>query len=73
MTRSEMIDFIKENPYIHITHILFDESEYIYSGSDGIIYDEYGNVFEDWETLVRDGIRYRTGGVWENSWSIKED
>ena len=31
MTRNEMIEFIKNNPYVHITHVLFADDEYIYS------------------------------------------
>ena len=47
MKRSEMIAFIKANPYIPITHRLFDNSEYIYSDSHGTVLDENGNAFED--------------------------
>lgn len=40
MTRTEMIEFIKENPYVHITHDLFSTDEYIYSDIDGLVWDE---------------------------------
>lgn len=77
MTRNEMIEFIKENPYVHISHPLFMEYEYIYSGSDEIIYDEYGYIFEDWyssnDIRGRNGIRERIGNQWENGWYIKND
>lgn len=75
MTRTEMIEFIKENPYVHITHPLFSDYEYIYSGTDGIIYDEFGYVFETWDyfDMLRCGIRLRTGGNWEDGWSIKDN
>lgn len=77
MTRSEMIDFIKKNPYICITHDLFDEDEYIYSGNDGLVWDEHGCLFEDWDLVLnkwssRNGIRMRDGKEWQNGWSIKE-
>lgn len=73
MTRDEMLAFIKENPYIHIRHSLFENYEYIYSGSDGIIYDEYGYIFENWETIGRcDGLRIRVGGLWETGWSVTD-
>lgn len=70
MTRSEMIEFIKENPYVHITHPLFADDEFIYLDTDGIVRDENGYVFENGGNI--NGIRMRTGGMWENGWSIKE-
>ena len=77
MTRNEMISFIKENHNVHITHPLFANDEYIYSDSNGIIRDESGLVFENWDSATNDwsginGIRMRTGGRWENDWYIKE-
>lgn len=76
MTRAEMIAFIRENPHIHVTHPLFDESEYIYTGNDGFVYDENGFLFEDWcdgfgGWIGRNGIRMRIGGQWEDGWRIK--
>lgn len=76
MTRSEMIEIIKTNPYLHITHDLFNEDEYIYSDVDGLVYDENGYLFEDWgsETNMwsgRNGIRLRQGNMWENGWHVK--
>lgn len=77
MTRSEMIEFIKENPYVHITHDLFDADEYIYSDIDGLVWDEHGYLFEDWDSVTNNwsghnGIRMRIGGSWETGWHIKE-
>ena len=77
MTRDEMIKFIRENPYIHITHTLFADDEYIYSSIDGIIYDELGNIFENWDSTTDkhsgiNGIRLRQGGIWEDGWHIIE-
>lgn len=76
MTRDEMIEFIKKNYYVHITHPLFAEFEYIYSDTDGIVRDECGRVFESWDSLNMwsgaNGIRMRTGGSWEIGWYIKE-
>lgn len=77
MTRNEMIAFIKENHYIHITHPLFANDEYIYSDANGIIRDECGYVFENWDSTTNmwsgiNGIRLRTGGRWETDWYIKK-
>ena len=77
MTREEMIKFIKENHYVHITHILFSDNEYIYSSGNGIIYDESGNIFENWDSDINmwsgiNGIRLRRGTDWEDGWYIKE-
>ena len=76
MTRSEMIEFIKENPYVHITHPLFADDEHIYSDADGIVYDENGRIFENWDSVTDmwsgiNGIRLRHGGAWEIGWYIK--
>lgn len=77
MTRTEMIEFIKANPHVEITHFLFDEDEYIYSDNDGVVWDERGYLFEDWSSPTNSwigigGIRIRTGGQWEDGWHIKE-
>ena len=77
MTRDEMIEFIAENPYIHITHDLFDVDEYIYSDIDGLVWDENGYLFENWDSITdmwsgANGLRMRTGGKWETGWHIKE-
>lgn len=77
MTRQEMIVFIIKNPNVHISHPLFADYEFIYSGSDGLVYDENGYVFEDWSSITdvwlgRNGIRLRTGSKWETGWFIKE-
>ena len=77
MTRTEMIEFIKENHHVCITHPLFSYGEYIYSDTDGIVYDECGYIFENWDSVTNmwsgyNGIRMRTGGNWENGWYIKE-
>ena len=52
MTRQEMIVFIIKNPNVHISHPLFADYEFIYSGSDGLVYDENGYVFEDWSSIT---------------------
>ena len=77
MTRNEMIDFIKHNPHVHISHPLFAEDEYIYSDADGIVYDECGYTFENWDSVTDmwsgiNGIRIRASGMWEDGWYIKE-
>lgn len=77
MTRDEMIEFMDENPNVHITHDLFSDDEYIYSDIDGLIWDEKGYLFENWDSVTdmwsgNNGIRMRTGGIWENGWHIKE-
>lgn len=74
MKRSEMIAYIKANPYHKISHLLFSDEEYIYSGSDGYIYDENGYLFECWNEPDKwDGIRRREGGYWEDDWYVKAE
>lgn len=76
MTRTEMIAFIRKNPHVFVAHTLFDESEYIYTGDDGFVYDENGYLFEDWGDGFgswnrNNSIRTRIGGQWEDGWYIK--
>lgn len=76
MSRNEMIQFIQNNNNVHISHQLFADYEFIYSASDGMVYDENGYVFEDWSGSDvwsgRNGVRLRNGGAWETGWFIKE-
>ena len=76
MTRTEMIKFIKENHFVHITHPLFTHDEYIFSVESGNVYDEKGYLFEDWFSTNDfsgwNGIRTRVKGKWEDGWYIKE-
>ncbi len=77
MTRSEMIAFIKENPYVHISHAGFADDEYIYADRTGFVWDENGYLFENWDSETNkwsgaNGIRLRQGGSWETGWYIKE-
>lgn len=74
MTRNQMINYILDNQYVPITHILFSEDEFIYAARDGKVYDENGYLFEDWysDGIARhDGIRERSGGSWEMGWFRK--
>lgn len=76
MTRDEMIEFIKNNPNVKITHTHFSPDEYIYSRSSGRVYTEEGYLFEDWysnEFRGHNGIRMRKGGNWENGWSLYKE
>lgn len=72
MTRAEVIAYMKAHPYEKISHHLFDKSEYVYMADDGMVYDEAGNLFEDWGRLGtgRDGMRMRFSGQWEEGWSL---
>lgn len=77
MTRSEMIEFLKKNPYVNISHFLFAEDEFIYSDTSGLVYDENGRIFENWDSITDmwsgvNGIRLRTGGNWETGWYTKK-
>ena len=46
MTRTEMLDFIRNNPNTKITHGLFEPYEFLYMGNDGNVYDENDYLFE---------------------------
>ena len=78
MTRREMIDTLKNYPRLPITHYLFADDEYIFSNMDGIVYDESGRIFENWDSVTNmwsgvNGIRLRSGGAWEDGWRIKTE
>jgi len=72
MSRDEMIQFMKDNPNVKITHELFSSEEYLIMKDDGNVYDENNYLFEDWET-DKNGIRMRKGGSWESNWFVKCD
>lgn len=71
MTRDEIIKFMEENPNVRITHTSFDSDEYLYQKEDGNVYDEKGYLFEDWYSNRSNGLRMRSGGNWEDGWSVK--
>jgi len=78
MTLSEMIAYIKANPYHQISHSLFADDEYIYYGYEGYVYDENGYLFEDWESTTNkwighNGIRLRDGKEWQDGWYVKKE
>lgn len=75
MTRDQMIQFIKDNPGVHIAHRYFSEGEYIFMHYSGNVYDENGYLFEDWYSIgpgAHAGIRDREGGLWETGWFVKQ-
>lgn len=73
MTYGEMVDFIRENPGVAVTHRLFDDHEFIFMAENGNVYDEQGYLFEDWDwsSHARNGIRIREHGPWKTDWSVK--
>jgi hypothetical protein len=75
MTKEQAINYMLHQPYHKITHRLFAHDEYIYSKGDGIIYDENGYVFEDFEVarVPRCGMRIRNEDYWWEGWSICND
>ena len=78
MKRDEMIKILLTKPGTKISHSLFADNEYIYSDEHGVVFDEDGNVFEDWDinsynpkvTTTHEGIRIRVGGSWERGWRV---
>ena len=71
MTIYQMIDFIKSNPRVKVTHESFTDSEYIYADKSGNVWDECGYLFEDWKTDASSGLRLRIGDSgFENGWTL---
>ena len=69
MTKDMAIHYMLHNPNCHVWHPLFADGEYLYSKGDGIIYDEVGNVFEDFESHCA-GMRLRWEDVWLTGWRV---
>ena len=68
MTRNEIIRFFELCPNCLVSHHYFGDDEYLYSRSDGKVYDENDYLFEDWTSQMHCGIRLREGGAWEDGW-----
>lgn len=73
MTRSEMIEFLKENPNVKVAHPLFGKEECIYSSVNGKVYDENAYLFEDWISNWHNGLRMRVGDEWEDGWFLFDE
>lgn len=76
MSKTEMIIFLKFNPYIKVSHWLFDVHEYIVNNEKGYISDENGYIFEDWYSNgpgMHNGIRMRNSDNWLTGWYVKKD
>lgn len=70
MTKTEIIDFMRENEGIKVTHFLFTPEEYLYM-KNGVVYSEEGYIFEDFYSEHRcDGLRIRSGNMWQNGWKL---
>lgn len=69
MTKDQAIHYMLHNPHCHVRHQLFAEDEWLYSRGDGIIYDEVGNVFEDFTSHCA-GMRFRHEPVWLTGWTV---
>ena len=74
LTIEQMIAFIKQNPNVKISHTSFTEDEYIYCAGVGRILDENDYLFEDWETPIHNGIRFRMkeSDTWKDGWFVKK-
>lgn len=70
ISKKAIIEFMKKNPFSAVSHDLFDKDEFLYFDGS-VIRDELGYVFEDGKS--RNGLRLRSGGVWEIGWLIRHD
>ncbi len=70
LSRDEAIKILHTQPNVHISHVYFDEHEYVYM-KDGAVYTEEGYLFEDWYSAAHNGMRMRSGSGWETGWYIK--
>lgn len=71
MTKDQAIHYMLNNPNCHVWHPLFSPNEFLFAKEDGIIYDECGYVFEDFEeNSSRAGMRLRWEDVWLSGWRV---
>lgn len=68
-SRDWAIEILRKCPGAKITHKSFDNNEYIYTESNGLVYDENHYLFEDWYG-DHNGMRLRVGDSWEKGWMI---
>lgn len=75
MTYDEMVEFIKANPTVKVTHELFSPDEYIYADKYGRVYTEEDYLFENWNPLDNQhiGLRMRNEGLWQTGWYLWEE
>lgn len=70
LSRNQAITLWKKYPGLRITHELFMNG-YIESTKEGTLITEKGYLFEDGfskDINRHDGLRIRSGGIWEKSW-----
>lgn len=75
LSRLEVEIILLNYPGVKIAHTSFSKDEYIYSKEDANVYTEENYLFEDWCSYgagQHNGMRMRTGGIWEKDWYIKE-
>lgn len=70
MTQRQAKNYMLRNPHCHVGHNNFASYEYLYAKEDGCIYDEVGNLFEDFKTPEHNGLRMRCGYPWLNGWYV---
>lgn len=70
MTQRQAKQYMLRNPHCHVGHVNFQLFEYLYAKEDGCIYDEVGNLFEDFKTNEHNGLRVRCGYPWLTGWYI---
>lgn len=71
MTQSEMIAFLKANPYVKVTHTLFEPNEYIYADENGYVFDESEEcILYCCEAICTCFVSYKMCD-WTNGWQIK--
>ena len=67
MTKEEIIELMKMCPFKAVTHLYFEEDQYIYW--DGyVIRNEKDSIFEDFCTEKYNGMRCRTASAWNTGW-----
>lgn len=73
MTKTEIIEFMRNNEGARVTHWLFAPEEYLYM-KNGVIYTEEDYLFDDFYSENRaDGMRIRDTDVWQSGWKEYKD
>lgn len=70
LTIQEALEIFRTKPGVKVSHRLFSDNEYLYADESGYVYDEKGNLVEDWVSKEHNKLRKNDYGVWEDGWHV---
>ena len=73
LTIQEALEIFRTKPGVKVSHRLFSDNEYLYADESGYVYDEKGNLVEDWVSEEHNELRKNDYGVWESDWLVSNE